>query len=70
MKRKSVISATFTSLGYDRESLVLEAEFRDGGVYQYFDVPPDLGLRFLIAPSKGRFFARHIRDRFRFRRVS
>ncbi|QLL65834.1 KTSC domain-containing protein [Sinorhizobium mexicanum] len=35
--------------------------------YDYDDVPPETYAAFRRAFSKGRFFNRHIRDRFRFR---
>ena len=62
MKRDTVQSETFASLGYDPAHEVLEAEFRNGGLYQYLAVPVGLWQRFRRAPSKGGFFARFIRD--------
>lgn len=39
MNRKSVTSSNIASIGYDETSETLEIEFKNGGVYQYFDVP-------------------------------
>ena len=69
MRRKPVHSSTFLSLGYDPERKILEAQFRDGDVYQYFSVPAAVWERFANAISKGRYFASHIRDRYAFRRT-
>lgn len=69
MKRKPVISTTFSAVGYDAQRKILEAVFRDGDIYQYFQVPKGLWLRFMLAPSKGGFFARHIRDVFEYRKT-
>jgi hypothetical protein len=69
MKRTHVQSETFSSLGYREDAHLLEAEFRDGDVYWYFDVPARVWRRFMNAPSKGRFFASEIRDRYRYEKV-
>lgn len=70
MNRVSVASSDLVSVGYDAASGTLEVEFKDGSVYQYFGVPPGVFEQLLGASSKGSFFARHIKKRFRFSRVS
>jgi KTSC domain len=64
MRRIPVRSTTLRSVGYDKASRVLEAEFRTGRVYQYRGVTPNLYLSFLAARSKGTFFNKVIRDSF------
>jgi len=44
------------SVGYDFETRVLEIEFIDGAIYQYFDVPEEIYQGLLNAESKGRYF--------------
>ena len=39
MERIAVESSNLASIGYDEASMVLEVEFKHGGIYQYFDVP-------------------------------
>ncbi len=39
MDRTPVSSSNLASVGYDSESMVLEIEFLNGSVYQYFDAP-------------------------------
>ena len=51
-----VTSTTMISVGYDFETRVLEIEFIDGAIYQYFDVPEELYQGLLNAESKGRYF--------------
>jgi len=55
MERDAVHSEAIASIGYDPPSRVLEVEFAGGGIYRYFDVPPEVYERFLQADSKGRF---------------
>ena len=62
--RQPVQSSCLTSVGYQVGSRTLEVEFRNGGVYLYFEVPPSVHAALMTAPSKGRFFAAEVRDRF------
>ena len=39
MERRAVRSTNVASVGYDPKSMVLEIEFKRGGVYQYSGVP-------------------------------
>jgi hypothetical protein len=67
MHRVPVESSSIDSVGYEKE--VLEVSFRNGGLYQYFDVPEELLVRLMQADSKGRFFNQQIRGRFPSRRL-
>jgi hypothetical protein len=69
MKRISIISKVLKSVGYDETSGMLEVEFKNGGLYQYFDVPAEEYSALMMAPSKGTYFGDHIRDAYRFKRV-
>ena len=44
------------SVGYDMVSRILEVEFIDGEIYQYFEVPEEIYRGLLAAESKGRYF--------------
>jgi hypothetical protein len=68
MQRVPVESSSIDSVGYDDE--VLEVRFANGGVYRYFDVPPEVCLELLNATSKGRFFNRRIRGHYRCERLA
>jgi hypothetical protein len=48
----------------------LEVEFETGGVYQYFEVPPDVHRNLLAAESLGRYFVEQVRDSYRYARMS
>jgi lysyl-tRNA synthetase class 2 len=44
--------------------MILEIEFRRGGVYRYLEVPELLYRRLMASQSKGAFFNSGIADRF------
>lgn len=69
MLRQAVESSELQSVGYELSTSVLEAEFRSGEIYQYFDVPAQLVLELLKAESLGRYFNARIRSKFKFKKV-
>lgn len=60
MKRQSVVSSNVASVGYDAENEILEIEFNNGGVYQYFNVPENVYEELMSANSHGQYFDRNI----------
>lgn len=69
MRRRPVDSSSVVSVGYDAETQVLEIEFVNGGVYQYFDVPEFVHRRLLTASSPGAFVNSTIKPNYRFREI-
>ena len=65
MKRISVVSSNIASVGFDEGHLVLEVEFKDGGLYQYANVPSREHANLMSASSTGGYFAANIRDKYR-----
>ena len=61
MKRERLDSSSLASAGYDPAAHVLEVEFRNGGVYQYFEVEDEEYEGFRKAPSKGRYLNTEIK---------
>ena len=59
----STAIARFT---YDAELHRLDVQFVSGKRYSYFDVPADVAEGMRTAASKGGYFNRLIRDRYRF----
>lgn len=57
-------STTLASASYDQQQSLLQLEFRNGAIYQYFQVPANRYRDLLNADSKGSYFNRCIRDRF------
>lgn len=69
MQRLPVESTDLVSIGYDAKERVLEIEFKENRVYQYFDVAPDIYERFMRADSYGEFFFAHINKHYRYKKV-
>lgn len=69
MRRDRVASSSIASIGYDKDSKVLEVELKHGGVYQYFDVPEEIGSDLKQAASVGRYYTKYVRKVYRFRKV-
>jgi hypothetical protein len=69
MIRKRVSSSNIRSIGYESESLMLEIEFNTGSIYQYYDVPVSIHDSLMVASSHGSYFSRHIKDRYRWRKM-
>jgi hypothetical protein len=65
----AVESSTIASVGYDLTRELLQLEFCSRAIYHYFGVPADVHGALLEAPSKGGYFNRAIRGRFRYRRL-
>jgi hypothetical protein len=64
MKPTVVESTTLAKVAYDVDRAVLQLEFRDRAVYQYFGVPAEVHEALLCAPSKGVYFNKVIRSQF------
>jgi hypothetical protein len=70
MKPTVLESTTLAKVAYDADRAVLQLEFRDRAVYQYFGVPAEVHEALLCAPSKGGYFNRVIRGQFEYVRAS
>ena len=57
MDRVPVSSRNLASVGYDAANSTLEVEFREGGLYQYFDVPAHEHGALMQASSHGEYFS-------------
>lgn len=55
MKRIPVDSSSVASISYDQRAATLEVEFRNGGVYRYFEVPEGVYRELMAADSVGRY---------------
>ncbi len=69
MHRDAVSSSNIISAGYDSASETMEIEFKDGAVYQYYNISEHLYEQFQSAPSKGQFFNIYIKSVVPFSRV-
>jgi len=55
---------------YDDLMAVLELAFHSGAIYRYFAVPTQIYVELLRAPSQGRYFNSHIRNRFLYTKIA
>ena len=62
-------SSNIERFRYDPQTLILEIEFKKGGVYQYFEVPEHVFEGMKSASSKGQYLAQNIKGVFRYARV-
>lgn len=70
--RTTVVSSFLVSVGYQAEAKILEVEFVgivNNRLYRYYDVPQATYEGFIVADSHGRYFNRHIRPAFTYRRM-
>ena len=70
MHRVPVSSTNLAAVGYDGFERVLEVEFIDGRVYQYFDVPMHIYHDLLEAQAPGAYLDAEVKKAgFRYKRV-
>ena len=67
--RTAVVSSLLSSMGYSLDA-TLDLEFRTGAIYRYFAVPHAVFQDLIAAESKGAYFNRHVRNRFRYQRLA
>lgn len=69
MEMIRVDSTNVAAVGYDSGSSILQVEFNNGTLYQYFDVPEHIfeGLR--DAASVGGYLAANIKGNYRYSKV-
>jgi hypothetical protein len=69
-QRTCVLDSSLLAAMTYSDRATLDVVFRNGAVYRYFAVSARIveGLR--TAPSPGAFFHRHIRNRFRYHRLT
>ena len=68
-RRTAVVSSLLASVAYAIDAS-LQLEFRSGAIYRYLAVPDTVVQGLLAAESKGAYFNRHIRNRFRYQRLT
>jgi len=69
MVRQQVSSTSINAVGYDPQTSTLEIEFKNGRVYRYLNVPPEIYEAFMHSDSHGQYFNTNIRDTFQFDRI-
>jgi hypothetical protein len=69
MEREYVESSMIRSFDFDNSTSILEVEFNNGAVWQYYDVPESVYYEMKSASSFGKFFHTNIKGQFRENRI-
>lgn len=69
MERQYVSSTNISSIGYSVENKILEVEFVNGYLYEYYYVPEYEYIQLMQASSCGRYFNMNIRDCYEFNQL-
>lgn len=56
-----VVSTDIAAAGYEPQTFEMQVQFTNGMIYSYAGVPPEVYDGFIIAPSKGSYFAQVFR---------
>jgi hypothetical protein len=62
-------SSNIAGFDYIKERKLLIVEFKNGGRYNYYDVPQAVFERMKAAPSKGQFLAQNVKGAYRYARA-
>ena len=62
-------SSNISRFAYSLDSQVLTVEFKNGGTYNYFDIPEIVFEQMKSASSKGQFLAQQIKVSYRYARA-
>lgn len=71
MEMKAVSSSNIESVGYDKKTKALRIRFKDGSLYEYFDVPEHIYEGLLNPPdgSSGKYFHANIKGVYSYTRL-
>ncbi len=62
-------SSNVSKIGYDSDNSILEVQFLNGSIYQYFNVPGHIWESFKQADSIGSFLHQNIKGQYRYARI-
>lgn len=66
---RSVDSSNVAAVGYDEEARVMRVRFHSGGVYNYYDVEPEVYHTVLYSDSPGGSLHQNVKGRYDYRRI-
>lgn len=69
MRRQRVSSSNIASIGYDKVNNILEVEFHNNSVYQYYAVPESVFIELMNANSHGSYLARYVKGYYHYMRI-
>jgi len=62
-------SSNIARYRYDENEHVLTVEFKNGGTYNYYDVPSSVYEGMNVAASRGQFLAQNVKNIYRYARA-
>ena len=62
-------SSNVARFAYEESIQVLKVEFKNGTVYDYYDIPGNVFQGMRSAPSAGQYLAQNVKGRFRYART-
>ena len=62
-------SSNINRFTYDESTQTMKVEFRNGGIYNYFDIPQNIFEEMKRATSKGQYLAQNIKGYYRYARA-
>ena len=66
----ALASSNLAAADYNSWTGRLTIEFHSGGTYEYFDVPHSTYIGLMQAESHGKYFHRHIKKQFSYRKIN
>jgi hypothetical protein len=66
---QEVMSSNLEAVEYDSDNAMLYIQFHSGSEYVFLDVPQDVYEELMEADSHGKYFWKHIRDRYEYHRI-
>lgn len=58
---EAIESSNLAAIGYDERRQIVAVKFKSGAIFNFGSFPPDRMLEFYGAPSRGKWFAEHIK---------
>ena len=65
----SLSSSHLDSAGYDERLKLLQIQFVNGAMYEYYDVPKDIYIGLKTASSAYEYFQEHVKGVYRFSKI-
>lgn len=69
MQRQKVQSSSIDSIGYNSDSNILEIEFLNGRIYQFFNVPESIFNGMMSADSHGKYLNDNIKGIYNYKEI-
>jgi len=70
MEMQPVESSNLAAVGYDLSQAIMRIEFKNGRLYEYYDVPQYIYDELLAAESKGSYAAKNIYKNYTQQRIA